>query len=85
MVGLRQMVIRVRKGETTIVDKFNKVQYFNQCVRNPSEQTHNFHVGRLLVEERLLSTVVTKIIMFRGRYHSTLNEGDLVVMKAKMV
>jgi len=70
----------VRNGETTTLDEFNKVQYFNQCVRNQGEQTRNFHVGRLCVEKRLLAMVVTKIIMPRGSNHATLNEGDLVVM-----
>ena len=59
------------------MDEFNKVQYFNQCVRNQGEQARNFHVGRLHVEEAM---VVTKIIMPRGSNHATLNEGDLVVM-----
>jgi len=49
-------------------------------VRNQGEQTQNFHVGRLRVEERLSAIVVTKIIMPRGSNHGTLNEGDLVVM-----
>jgi len=47
-------------------------------VCNQGEQTRNFHVGRLHVEEWLLAMVVTKIIIPRGSNHSTLNEGDLV-------
>jgi len=66
VAGLRQKGMQVRKGETSVVDEFNKVQYFNQCVRNHGEQTRNFHVGRLRVEERVLAMVVTKIIMLRG-------------------
>jgi len=73
VVGLRQRDVQVHKGETSAVDEFNKVQYFNQCVRNQGEQTRNFHVGRLRVEERLLAMVVTKIIMPRGSNHATLN------------
>jgi len=80
VAGLRQKGVQVRKGETSAVDEFNKVHYFNQCVRNQGEQARNFHVGRLHVEERLLVVVVTKIIMPRGSNHATLNEGDLVVM-----
>ena len=30
---LRQKGVQVRKGETSAVDEFNKVQYFNQCVK----------------------------------------------------
>jgi len=66
VVVLTQRVVQVRKGETTVVDEFNKVQYFNQCVRNLGEQTRNFHVERLRVEERLLAMVVTKIISLGG-------------------
>jgi len=76
VAGLRQ----IRKGETTVVDEFNKVQYFNQGVHNQGEETRNFYMGRLRVEERLIVIVVTKIIMPRGINHATLNEGDLVVM-----
>jgi len=80
VVGLRQRGVQVRKGETSVVDELKKVQYFNQCVRNQGEQTRNFHVERLRVEERLLAMVVKKIIIPRGSNHATLNEGDLVVM-----
>jgi len=80
VVGLRQRVVQVCKGETTYVDEFNKVQYFNQCVCNLGEQTHNSHVGRFRVEERLLAMMVTKIIMPRGSNQSNLNERYLVVM-----
>ena len=31
---LRQMSVQVRKGETTVADEFNKVQYFNQCAQS---------------------------------------------------
>jgi len=58
VAGLRKRSVQVRKGE-----------YFNQCVRNPDEQTQNFHVGKLRVEETLLALMVTKIIMPRGSNH----------------
>ena len=80
MASLTQKGVQVHKGETTTEDEINKVQYFNQCVRNQGEQTRNFYLGRLGVEERLLAMVVTKNIMPRESNHSTLNEGDLVVM-----
>ena len=76
VAGLRQRGVQVRKGETSAVDEFNKVQYFNQCMCNQGDQTRKFHVGRLRVKERLLVMVVTKIIMPRGSNHATLNEGD---------
>jgi len=72
--------VQVHKRETTTVDEFNKVHYINQFVRNLGEQTRNFHMGRLRVEERLLAMMVTKIIMPKGSNHSTFNEVDLVVI-----
>jgi len=80
VASLRQRGVQARKGETSAMDEFYKVQYFNQCVRNQGEQTRNLHVGRIHVEERVLAMVVTKIIMPRGSHHATLNEGDLVMM-----
>jgi len=65
VAGLRQRGVQVRKGETSAVNEFNKVQYCNQCVRNQGGQTRYFHVGSLRMEERLLTIVVTKIIMLR--------------------
>ena len=32
------------------------------------------------MDQRLLAMIVTKIIVPRGRNHSTLNEGDLILM-----
>jgi len=49
-------------------------------VRNLGGQIHNFHVGRLQVDERLFTMVVTKIIVPRGTNQSTLNGGDMVLM-----
>jgi len=37
MAGLRQMGVQVHKDETTVVDEFKNVQYYNQCVRNQGE------------------------------------------------
>jgi len=39
VAGLRQKGVHVHKGETTAVDEFNKVQYFNQCLCNEGDKT----------------------------------------------
>jgi len=52
----------VRKGETGAVPKFNKVQYYGQCLRNPTSEIKHFHVGGLKVDQRLLGMIVTKIL-----------------------
>ena len=80
MVGLKPRGVQMRKGETGAVPEFNKIQYYGQCLRNPIAEIKHFHVGGLKVDQRLLGMVVTKIIVPRGSNHSTLNEGDLILM-----
>jgi len=80
VVGLKTRGVQVRKGETEVVPEFNKVQYYGQCLRNPAAEIKHFHVGGLKVDQRLLAMIVTKIIVPRGSNHSTLNEGDLILM-----
>jgi len=70
----------VRKGEIGVVPEFNKMQYYGQCLRNPIAKIKHFHVGGLKVDQRLLGMIVTKILVPRGSNHSTLNEGDLILM-----
>jgi len=72
--------VQVRKGETEVVQEFNKVQYYGQCLRNLAAEIKHFHVGRLKVDQRLLAMIVTKIIVLRESHHGTLNEGDLILM-----
>jgi len=80
VVGLKTRGVKVRKGETGAVPEFNKVKYYGQCLRNPVSEIKHFHVGVLKVDQRLLAMIVTKIIVPRGSNHSTLNEGDLILM-----
>ena len=40
----------------------------------------HFHVGGLKVDQRLFAMIITKIIVPHGSNHSTLNEGDLILM-----
>jgi len=80
VVGLRSRGVQVRKGETKAIPEFNKVQYYGKCLRNPTAQIKHFQVGGLKVDQRLPVMIVTKIIVPRGSNHSTLNEGDLILM-----
>jgi len=70
----------VRKGETSVVQEFNKVQYYGQCLRNLGLDIKHFNVYGLKVEEGLLVVIITKIIVPHGNNHSTLNEGDLILI-----
>jgi len=80
VVRLKAKGVQVRKGETSAMLEFNKVQYFGQCLRNPVVEIKHFHVGGVKVDERLLAMIITKIIVSRESNHSTLNEGDLILM-----
>jgi len=73
LVGLKSRGVQVRKGETEAVLEFNKMQYYDQCLRNPAAEIKHFHVGDLKVDQRLLAMIVTKFIVPRGSNHSTLN------------
>jgi len=70
----------VRKGETDVVEEFNKVQYYSSYLHRPDVEIKSFHVGGLKMDERLLAMIVTKIMVPRGSNHSTLNDGNLVLM-----
>ena len=80
VVGLKSRGVQVRKGETRVVPEFNNVQYYGQCLRNSVGEIKNFHVGGLKVDQRLLDMIVTRILVPRGRNHSTLNDGYLILM-----
>jgi len=67
MVGLKSRGVQVRKSETGVVPEFNKVQYYG-------------HVGGLKVDQWLLGMIGTRILIPHGSNHSTLNEGDLILM-----
>ena len=82
VVGLKPRSVQVRKGETRVVPEFNKMQYYGQCLRNPIAKIKHFHIGGLKVDQRLLGMIVTKNLVPRGSNHSTLNEGDLILMSA---
>ena len=38
VVGLKPRGVQVRKGETGAIPEFNKMQYYGQCLRNPTNQ-----------------------------------------------
>jgi len=80
VVGLKSRGVQVKKGKAGAVPEFNKMQYYGQCLRNPVAEIKHFHVGGLKVDQRLLPMIVTKIIVPHGSNHSTLNEGDLILM-----
>jgi len=62
------------------VPEFNKMQYYGQCLRNPAAEIKHFYVGGLKVDQRMLGMIATKILVPCGSNHSTLNEGDLILM-----
>jgi len=77
---LKARGVEVREDEIGVVQEFKKVQYYEQCLRNPVVEIKHFHVGGLKVDQRLLAMTITKIIVPHGSNHSTLYEGVLIPM-----
>jgi len=63
-----------------VVEEFNKIQVYNNCLKNPQTKVRNFSVGGLKLNERIISLIVTWRLTPRGRNHSVLTEEDLVNM-----
>jgi len=42
VVRIKARGVKVRKGETGVVQEFNKVQYYGQCLRNPTAEIKHF-------------------------------------------
>jgi len=61
-----------------VVEEFNKIQFYINCLKNPQAKVRNFSVSGLKLNERLISFIVTWMLTPRGSNHSVLIEEDLV-------
>jgi len=52
VTGLKYFGARVGKGNTSVVEKFNKIQYYVSCLGNPLMKVKGFHVGALKLDEK---------------------------------
>jgi len=78
MTGLKYARLRINKGNISVVEDFNKIQYYKSCLKIPHAQVRTCSVGGLKLNERLLALIVTWILTPKGSNHFVLTEEDLV-------
>jgi len=80
VVGLKFFGIRINRGNLGVVEDFNKIQFYKNCLKDPHSKVRNFSVGGLKLDERLIAFIVSWINTPRGSNHSTLSEEDLLMI-----
>jgi len=80
VTGLKFSGLRINRGNLGVVEEFNKMQFYKNCLKNPFSKVRNFSVGGLKLDERLIAFTVSWIITPRGSNHSTLFEEDLLLI-----
>jgi len=80
ITGLKFSGVRINKGNLGVVEEFNKMQFYENCLKNPLSKVINFSVGGLKLDERLIAFTVSWIITPKGSNHSTLSEEDLLLI-----
>jgi len=80
ITGLKFSGVRINKGNLWVVEEFNKMQFYKNCLKNPLSKVRNFSVGGLKLDERLIAFIMSWIITPRGSNHSTLSEEDLLLI-----
>ena len=80
ITGSKYAGLRINKGNIGVVEEFNKIQFYKNCLKNPQAKVRNFSVGGLKFNEKLISLIVTWMLTPRGSNHSVLSEEDLVYM-----
>ena len=80
VTGLKFSGLKINKGNTGIVDEFNKMKFYKNCLKDPQARVTKFGVRGLKLNERLIAFIVSWILTPRGNNHSTLSEEDLVLI-----
>ena len=80
ITGLKYAGLRINKGNIGVVEEFNKIQFYKNCLENPQAKVTNFSVGGLKLNERLIALIVTWMLTPRGSNPFVLTEEDLVYM-----
>ena len=80
VTGLKFSGVRINRGNLGVVEEFNKMQFYTNCLKNPLSKVRNFSVGGLKLDERLIAFIVSWIITPRGSNHSTLCKEDLLLI-----
>jgi len=66
VTGLKFSGLRINKGNIGAVDKFNKMQFYKSCLKNPLLRVRSFSVGGLKLSERLMAFIVSWILTPRA-------------------
>jgi len=77
---LKYSVLRINKGNTSVVEDFNKIQYYVSCLKYHHLKVKGFHVGALKLNERITAFIVTWMLTPRGSNHVVLTKEDLVLI-----
>jgi len=56
--GLRNAGVPIGKNNTVGLERFNKVQFFKSCLRNPHNESKSYSVGGLAVTPCILTFIV---------------------------
>jgi len=69
IVGLRNAGIPVGRSHAVRLERFNKVQFFKSCLRNPNTKSRSYLVGGLAVTPRILAFIVIWLLTPIGFNH----------------
>jgi len=78
--GLKYVGLRINQWNIGVVEEFNKIQFYKNCLKNPQAKVRIFSVGGLKLNERPIALIVTWILTRKGSNHFVLTEEDLVYM-----
>jgi len=78
--GIKYLRVKVSKGNTTGIQRFNKMQFYRSCMRNPTEPVVRFHPDNLTFIPRLLAHIIVWQLTPRGSNHVVLHEEDLILL-----
>jgi len=67
-------------GNLGVIEEFNKMQFYKNCLKNPFSKVRNFFVRGLKLDERLIAFIMSWIITPRGSNHSTLSGEDFFLI-----
>jgi len=80
VAGIKYYGLKVGKGNTNGIQEFNKIQYFRNCVRNPSLGINRFHAGNLNLTSRLIAYIIAWQLIPRGFNNAVLHEEGLILL-----
>jgi len=72
--------LSINKGNISVVEDFNNIQYYVSCLKNPHLKVKGFSVGGLKLNERIIAFIVSWMLTPRRSNHSILTEEDLVLI-----